>query len=43
MLQSKINEYQKFMAHQSASGHKRGLVVPDKMEKLPTPFYNLDS
>lgn len=43
MLQSKTNEYQKFAARQSASSHKRELVVPDKMGKPPTPFYNLDS
>lgn len=43
MFQSKTNEYQKFMAHQSAFSHKRELVVPDKMGKLPAPFYNSDS
>lgn len=38
MLQTKIKEYEKLMAHQIARGHKGELVELNMNKKLPAPF-----
>ena len=38
MLQTKIKEYEKLMAHQIAWGHKGELVELNMNKKLPAPL-----